>query len=94
MDPSTVLIFVLMGLFIGLLFLGVPVGFSLGGSAIATTAVAVLLDQVFGLYTGLSFLRFSIVVDRIFGIMKSEVLVALPMFILMGNILDQSGVAE
>ena len=94
MDPSTALIFVLMGLFIGLLFIGVPVGFSLGGSAIATTAVAVLLDQVFGLYTGLSFLRFSIVVDRIFGIMKSEVLVALPMFILMGNILDQSGVAE
>ncbi len=94
MDPSTVLIFVLMGLFIGMLFLGVPVGFSLGGSAIAVTAAAVVLDEVFGLYTGLNFLRFSITVDRVFGIMKSDVLVALPMFILMGNILDQSGVAE
>lgn len=94
MDPSTVLIFALLGLFIGLLFLGVPVGFSLGGSAIAITAIAVVLDTVFGVYTGLSFLRFSIVVDRVFGIMKNEVLVALPMFILMGNVLDQSGVAE
>ncbi len=94
MDPSTVLIFALLGLFIGLLFLGVPVGFSLGGSAIAITAFAVVLDTVFGVYTGLSFLRFSIVVDRVFGIMKNEVLVALPMFILMGNVLDQSGVAE
>ena len=94
MDPSTILIFVLMGLFIGLLFLGVPVGFSLGGSAMAVTTIAVVLDQVFGVYTGLSYLRFSITVDRVFGIMKSEVLVALPMFILMGNILDRSGVAE
>ena len=94
MDPSTILIFVLTGLFIGLLFLGVPVGFSLGGSAMAVTTIAVVLDQVFGVYTGLSYLRFSITVDRVFGIMKSEVLVALPMFILMGNILDRSGVAE
>ena len=94
MDPSTVLMFVLMGLFIGLLFLGVPVGFSLGGSAMTVTTIAVVLDQVFGVYTGLSYLRFSITVDRVFGIMKSEVLVALPMFILMGNILDRSGVAE
>ena len=54
MDPSTILIFVLMGLFIGLLFLGVPVGFSLGGSAMAVTTIAVVLDQVFGVYTGLS----------------------------------------
>ena len=51
MDPSTVLIFVLLGLFIGLLFLGVPVGFSLGGSAMAVTTIAVVLDQVFGVYT-------------------------------------------
>jgi len=94
MDPSAILIFVLMGLFMGLLFLGVPVGFSLGGSAMAVTSIAVLLDEVFGVYTGLNFLRFSITVDRVFGIMKSEVLVALPMFILMGNILDRSGVAE
>ncbi len=94
MDPSTILIFVLMGLFIGLLFLGVPVGFALGGSAMAVTTIAVVLDAVFGVYTGLSYLRFSITVDRVFGIMKSEVLVALPMFILMGNILDRSGVAE
>ncbi len=94
MDPSTVLIFVLMGLFIGMLFLGVPVGFSLGGSAIAVTAIAVLIDVWFGMDTGLSFRRFSIVVDRVFGIMKSDVLVALPMFILMGNVLDHSGVAE
>jgi tripartite ATP-independent transporter DctM subunit len=94
MDPSAILIFVLMGLFIGLLFLGVPVGFSLGGSAMAVTTIAVVLDEVFGIYTGLSYLRFSITVDRVFGIMKSEVLVALPMFILMGNILDRSGVAE
>ncbi|MGK0240940.1 MAG: TRAP-type mannitol/chloroaromatic compound transport system permease large subunit, partial [Candidatus Pelagisphaera sp.] len=94
MDPSTYLIICLMGLFMGLLFLGVPVGFALGGSAFAITGLAVFLDLVFDIYTGLNFLRFSITVDRVFGIMKSEVLVALPMFILMGNILDQSGVAE
>lgn len=94
MDPSFVLIICLMGLFMGLLFLGVPVGFALGGSAIAITGLAVFLDFAFDIYTGLNFLRFSITVDRVFGIMKNEVLIALPMFILMGNVLDQSGVAE
>lgn len=94
MTPDTALIFVLFGLFIGMLFLGVPVGYALGGSAFAVTALAVALHEVFGLYTGLNFLRFSITADRVFGLMKNEVLVALPMFILMGNLLDQSGVAE
>ncbi|MEM9157972.1 MAG: TRAP transporter large permease subunit, partial [Verrucomicrobiota bacterium] len=62
--------------------------------AITTVFIATILDEVFDLYTGLSFKRFGLTVDRVFGIMKSEILVALPMFILMGNILDQSGVAE
>ena len=60
MDPSTYLIICLMGLFMGLLFLGVPVGFALGGSAFAITGLAVCLDLIFDIYTGLNFLRFSI----------------------------------
>lgn len=88
------LILMLFSLFIGMLFIGIPVGFALGGSALATTAVAYCFDTYGTTFIGLDFNTFGVISNRVFEIMKNEVLVALPMFILMGNILDQSGVAE
>jgi tripartite ATP-independent transporter DctM subunit len=44
--------------------------------------------------TGLDFLTLGLVVNRIYKIMDNWVLVALPMFIFMGMMLDKSGVAE
>ncbi|MDO6749858.1 TRAP transporter large permease subunit, partial [Gilvimarinus sp. 1_MG-2023] len=40
------------------------------------------------------FTSVGLVVDRTYKIMDNWILVALPMFILMGNLLDKSGVAE
>ena len=88
------LLIILCFLFLGFLLLGVPVGFSLGGASVITTAIAVLSDQMFGTFSGLDFIVFSLVVERIYGVMGNWVLVALPMFILMGNFLDKSGLAE
>jgi tripartite ATP-independent transporter DctM subunit len=94
MAIESILLLVLSFCFIGFLLLGVPVGFSLGGSSVVTTVVAIALDVQFGRFSGLDFQVFSLVVNRIYGIMGNWVLVALPMFILMGNFLDKSGLAE
>ncbi|MEM8782315.1 MAG: TRAP transporter large permease subunit [Planctomycetota bacterium] len=94
MGIEGVLLLLLAGLFLGALFLGVPVGFALGGAAVLTTAVAVMSDSALGTASGLDFQVFSLVVDRVYGLMGNWVLVALPMFILMGSFLDKSGLAE
>ncbi|MGD8494505.1 MAG: TRAP transporter large permease subunit, partial [Desulfobacterales bacterium] len=48
----------------------------------------------FGTITGLDYLTLGMVVNRIYKFMDNWVLVALPMFIFMGLMLDRSGIAE
>lgn len=70
------------------LFSGFPVAFILGGLGLAFWLLAVLL----GLENPLSFF---LVVGRIFGgVVNNLVLVAIPMFIFMGTILEKSGIAH
>jgi tripartite ATP-independent transporter DctM subunit len=51
-------------------------------------------DLWFGTITGLDYLTLGMVVNRIYKFMDNWVLVALPMFIFMGLMLDRSGIAE
>lgn len=80
--------------FIAGILTGFPVAWVLGGSALAFTALAVLLERDFGLETGVDWTYASLVGDRIFDLMDNWVLVALPMFVLMGLLLDRSGIAS
>ncbi|MBH54197.1 MAG: C4-dicarboxylate ABC transporter [Opitutaceae bacterium] len=91
---ESVLLLVLCFCFLGFLMIGVPVGFSLGGASFITTALAIAFDSLFGAFSGVDFQAFSLVVNRTYGLMRNWALVALPMFILMGNFLDKSGLAE
>ncbi len=70
-----------------LLMLGYPVAFTLAGTALAFGAGGVL----FGVFDA-SFL--SALPGRIFGTINNTTLIAVPLFILMGNILEKSRVAE
>ena len=64
------------------LLLGFPVSFTLGG-----------VSLIFGLFTfGLNF--FNLLPLRIWGIMSNYVLIAVPLFIFMGVMLEKSGLAE
>lgn len=64
------------------LLLGFPVAFTLGG-----------VSLIFGLFTfGLNF--FQLLPLRIWGIMDNYVLIAVPLFIFMGVVLEKSGLAE
>ena len=94
MAISTFLIIALFIAFITLLLLGVPVAYALGGLAVIFTAIAMICDQFAGTFIGLDFQVFSLIINRIYQLLDNWVLVALPMFIFMGHMLDRSGVAE
>lgn len=82
--------------FIGLLFLGVPVAWSLAGVSVGAAILGLMLNQYFNVDTYFldSWRDYSVIVQRIWALMGNGVLVALPMFIFMGLMLDQSGIAE
>jgi len=71
----------------GVLMLGYPVAFSLGGTALAFAA----LGGQMGLFDS-SFLE--ALPNRLYGIMTNETLIAVPLFVFMGVMLERSKVAE
>lgn len=72
---------------IGVLMLGFPVAYSLAG---ASLIVAVIGWQL-GVF---DFSNFGALAARYVGFMSNEVLVAVPLFIFMGVLLERSGIAE
>ena len=71
-----------------LLFSGFPVGFVLGGIGLVFGFAGYFLDAF-------SLVQFSSIVSRVFGsVVANLVLVAIPMFIFMGTMLEKSGVAS
>ena len=94
METTTLLIIALFVSFVALLMIGVPVAYALGGLSVIFVGIAMLCDAYAGTFIGLDWQTFSLVINRIFALMENWVLVALPMFIFMGHMLDRSGVAE
>ena len=80
--------------FIALLFSGYPISFVLMGVAALFTLVGYLADIYLGTSTGVNYSYVGMVVNRIYKLMDNWVLVAIPMFIFMGLMLDRSGIAE
>ena len=81
--------------FIALLFTGFPVAWVLAGVGIGFGGIAWFTDNVLRwTMTGLDYNTLGLLVGRIFGIMDNWVLIALPMFIFMGLMLDKSGIAQ
>lgn len=72
---------------IGVLLLGFPVAFSLAGTA--------LLFGTLGMYLGVfDPSNFGSLANRYIGTMTNEVLVAVPLFVFMGVMLERTGIAE
>ncbi len=94
MEINDYLVIAMFLTFVGLLFTGFPVAWVLGGVAVLFTLVGYLSDLWFGTWTGLDYLTLGLSVNRIYKFMDNWVLVALPMFIFMGLMLDRSGIAE
>ncbi|MDF1528415.1 MAG: TRAP transporter large permease subunit, partial [Sedimenticola sp.] len=94
MEMNEILVIAMFVSFIALLFTGFPVAWALAGVGVAFAGIGYLADAHLETMTGLDYSTLGLAVGRIFGIMDNWVLVALPMFIFMGLMLDKSGVAE
>jgi len=94
MPWNDVLVVAMFASFIGLIFTGFPVAWVLGGLAVLFTALAIVLGADFGIPLRVDWPYASLTVDRIWNLMENWVLVALPLFVFMGLMLDRSGVAS
>jgi len=80
--------------FIALVFTGFPVAWGIAGISIIFAMVAMAADRYFDAFIGIDWNFMALIVDNIWNVMNNWVLVALPMFIFMGLMLDRSGIAE
>jgi tripartite ATP-independent transporter DctM subunit len=71
----------------GFLFFGYPVALTLGGVSLAFAAIGHLTSAM-----GFSFI--GALPQRVYGVMTNEVLLAIPLFIFMGVMLERSRIAE
>lgn len=94
MDAGDILSILMFALFMALIFTGFPVAWVLGGLAVLFTAIGIIARVDFGLPVFVDWDYSTLVVDRIWDVMNNWVLVALPMFIYMGLMLDRSGIAQ
>ncbi len=94
LEPENYLVIAMFVSFIALLFTGFPVAWVLAGVGVAFTGIAYITDSMDLTVTGLDYNTLGLLTGRIFNVMENWVLVALPMFIFMGLMLDKSGVAE
>jgi tripartite ATP-independent transporter DctM subunit len=95
MPAYEIIVIVFMVTFIGSLFIGYPIAWLLGGLSLLFAAGGLALNGL-GVDTFLltGWPKLGAIVDRVDAIMSNWVLVSLPMFIYMGLMLDNSGVAE
>jgi tripartite ATP-independent transporter DctM subunit len=94
MPTEYFLVLLMFGTFIGLLFTGFPIAFVLGGTACVFSLVGYFSDLYLGSATGIGFNPIGMIVSRIYSLMSNWVLVAVPMFIFMGLVLEHAGLAE
>jgi tripartite ATP-independent transporter DctM subunit len=96
MEVNEILVVAMLGTFIALIFTGIPIAWVLAGVSLLFSAIAVLGYEYFNweTYFLTDWRIFGIFVQRVWGQMSNWILVALPMFIYMGLMLERSGVTE
>ena len=90
MDVATLSIILLIGIFV-LLAIGMPLGFASGFLAVVVLYLRFGPDVLFREFgTG----PFSVLSQRIYGLMTDYVIISVPLFIFMASLLERSGLAK
>ncbi len=82
MSPQEILALLMLAGFMGMIFLGIPVGISLAVSGL-----------FFG-FLGFGDSLFSLLPSRIYGVVTNYTLLAIPLFVFMGVMLEKSRIAD
>ncbi len=82
MSPQEILALLMLAGFMGMIFVGIPVGISLAVSGL-----------VFG-YLGFGDTLFGLLPSRIYGVVTNYTLLAIPLFVFMGVMLEKSRIAD
>ena len=95
-ETNEILVVAMMLTFITLLFTGFPIAWILAGTGVIFSVIAVLGLELFDwdTYFLTDWRIYGIFVQRVYSQMSNWILVALPMFIFMGLMLERSGVTE
>ncbi len=89
MDIGTISIVLLLSLLV-LLAIGMPLGFASAVLAVLVLVMKFGPDMLFGTFgTGV----LNILAQRIYGLLTDYVLISIPLFIFMANLLERSGIA-
>ncbi|HAQ87331.1 MAG TPA: C4-dicarboxylate ABC transporter, partial [Pseudomonas sp.] len=95
MGLEEILVISMFATFMGLLLLGFPVAWSLAGIGLLFAVLGHVMVEHFDADLWFTWDGTIGVLDaRIYGIVANELMVALPLFIFMGIMLDRSGIAE
>lgn len=95
MGLEQILVIAMFASFMGLLLIGFPVAWSLAGIGFLFAIIGHVLVEYFHADLWFSWNGTIGVLDRrLYGIVANELMVALPLFIFMGIMLDRSGIAE
>ncbi|MEX0731488.1 MAG: TRAP transporter large permease subunit [Aquisalimonadaceae bacterium] len=95
MGLEEILVLAMFASFMGLLLLGFPVAWSLAGTGMVFAAIGHVLVEYANADLWFTWGGTMGVLDRrLWSIVSNELMVALPLFIFMGIMLDRSGIAE
>lgn len=94
MYPEELMLLAMVGILLLFIFIGIPIAFAISGTGIIVTGLCLICNTWFATDFFADFNNLGLIVNRLYSLMDNSLLVALPMFIFMGIMLEKSGIAE
>ncbi|EDM25620.1 putative C4-dicarboxylate transporter family protein, DctM subunit [Lentisphaera araneosa HTCC2155] len=94
MYPEELMLIAMFGILLLFIFIGVRIAFAIAGTGMLTTVLCLICNKYFETNFFADFNNLGLLVNRVYSLMSSSLLVALPMFVFMGIMLEKSGLAE
>lgn len=94
MYPEELMLLAMISILLLFIFIGAPIAFAIAGTGLLVTGLCIICNTWFETDFFADFNNLGLIVNRLYSLMDNNLLVALPMFIFMGIMLEKSGIAE